>query len=211
MDIQLIVCIQQAGSDITEGPFKVPIVVCPYSTGPKILDVVETFEEQCFWEPHCISLFLGIKCIYSIDSIQVERRDVLGYTAVTIKRFPETVSINCSLTDQKWRQLIDEFIWKHIAWKSLRDAAPANFDPSVHLVWKDTWTHTYMGETQTTNKFFQSDTTWLFTNLPQNVTDKSNNPESSHEQYSIVSVPVLNIWAYITGTKKIDFQIGFRV
>ena len=42
---------------------------------------------------------------------------------------------------------------------------------------------------------------YLPTNLPQNVTDKPNNPESSHGQHSIVSVPVHKIWASERGNE----------
>ena len=47
VNIQFIVWIHQAGSDITQGPLKVPIVVCPLSAGPKILTEDQTFGERC--------------------------------------------------------------------------------------------------------------------------------------------------------------------
>ena len=38
---------QASGCDVTYGPLLVPIVVCPHSTGPKILTEVTTLEERC--------------------------------------------------------------------------------------------------------------------------------------------------------------------
>ena len=75
MDIEITVWIHKKGSDITTRLFQVPIILCPHSTGPKILDEVETFEERC-WMPEVgnavVVEFLNVLAAMVFNTIDIK-------------------------------------------------------------------------------------------------------------------------------------------